>query len=128
MIEHHSLTDWTLDAVPVDAMRVWSAAARDTNPIHIDPAAAEALGFGPRCINPGPINLAYIVNMLEAALPDAEITHIEARFSGNVAAGDSVVAQGRMTGEAQDHVTASLRRIKGEETLLSADITIRQRP
>jgi acyl dehydratase len=122
------LPEWALESVPADAMRVWSEAARDANPIHVDAAAAEALGFGPRCINPGPINLAYIVNMLEAALPDADITHIEARFSGNVAAGDSVIAQGHMTGEARDHITASLRRATGDEILLSADITVRQRP
>ena len=128
MSQNRSLPVWSLVDVPADAMRVWSEAARDANPIHTDPAAAEALGFGPRCINPGPINLAYLINMLEAALPDAEIKHIEAHFSGNVAAGDSIVAQGQLVGEAQDQCMATLKLSGGDDALLSAAIIFTRQP
>lgn len=128
MNRNNPIADWSLKSVPADAMRAWSEAARDANPIHIDSAAAEALGFGPRCVNPGPINLAYIVNMIEAALPDAEVTHIDAQFFGYVGEGDSVIARGQLVGEAQDHIVASLECSPNDESLLSADIILKRRP
>lgn len=85
---------WTLDAVSPDAMGTWCIALRDDNPIHTDAAAAEALGFGPKTVNPGPTNLAYLINMVMAARPDATIRSIDASLLGNVLADDAVLAEG----------------------------------
>jgi acyl dehydratase len=85
---------WRLESVPAAEMSTWSKAANDANPIHVDTAAAEALGFGPRCVNPGPANLAYLMNMLMASRPGCELVEVDASFLGNVLAGDTVEATG----------------------------------
>ncbi len=91
------VSGWTLDSVPAEAMRTWCEALRDDNAIHLDPAAAEALGFGPRTVNPGPTNLAYLMNMVMEARPGQPIRSVEAAMLGNVLAGDSLVARGTWT-------------------------------
>jgi 3-hydroxybutyryl-CoA dehydratase len=48
-------------------------------------------------INQGPINVAYMMNMLLAAFPGASIEAMESRFLDNVYGGDKVVASGRIT-------------------------------
>ncbi|WP_159981410.1 MULTISPECIES: MaoC/PaaZ C-terminal domain-containing protein [unclassified Novosphingobium] len=85
---------WELPLVPAEAMALWCEALGDDNAIHVDPAAAEALGFGPRTVNPGPTNLAYLLNMVMEAQPDAWVRCVEAALLGNVLAGDGVTAQG----------------------------------
>lgn len=88
------MSEWELDAVPAEPMALWCEVLRDDNAIHVDPAVAEALGFGPRTVNPGPINLAYMLNMVMEARPDAQIRSVEAALLGNVLAGDSVRVRG----------------------------------
>lgn len=85
---------WDLASVPAEAMALWCEALGDDNAIHLDPAAAEARGFGPRTVNPGPTNLAYLLNMVMEAQPDAQVRSIEAALLGNVLAGDAVTAKG----------------------------------
>ncbi|MEE4452774.1 MaoC family dehydratase [Novosphingobium resinovorum] len=91
------MSEWTLDGVPAEAMALWCAALGDDNAIHLDPAAAEALGFGPRTVNPGPTNLAYLLNMAMEAAPGRQVRSVEAALLGNVLAGDTVVARGTWT-------------------------------
>lgn len=88
------MTEWRLDAVPDKPMALWCRAMGDDNPIHVDAAVAEALGFGPRTVNPGPINLAYLLNMAMEARPGSDVASVEAAFLGNVMADDAVVACG----------------------------------
>lgn len=88
------MSDWKLDAVPAEAMALWCEALGDDNAIHLDPAVAQALGFGPRTVNPGPTNLAYLLNMAMEARPGVAIRCVEAALLGNVLAGDSVLATG----------------------------------
>jgi hypothetical protein len=63
---------------------------RDPNPIHLDPDAAAALGFGRACVNQGPVNLAYALGFLTARDPDAALLGFDARFRAPVVAGDVV--------------------------------------
>ena len=75
-----------LDPVDAGAMRVWCAMMRDDNAIHTDRAAAARAGFGPRCVNPGPANLAYVLDALAAG--GRRLAAVEARFLGTVFEGD----------------------------------------
>lgn len=115
--------DWMLAGVPAEAMADWCEMLRDDNPIHLDPAAAEALGFGPRTVNPGPANLAYIFNMLMAAHPEAEVAEVEARFLGNVLAGDDVRAEGECV---EGLCRARLVTLPDETPAVVAEVRLRE--
>lgn len=92
-----TLSPWRIDAVSPAKMRQLADVLHDPNPIHLDPAVVAQLGLGNRVINQGPANLAYIVNMLSAALPSATLLQLDARFLANVFGGDAVEAGGRVT-------------------------------
>jgi acyl dehydratase len=97
-----ALPAWRIDAVSPRNMRRLAETLRDPNPIHLDPAAVAKLGLGDRVINQGPANLAYIINMLHAAFPGAQLLQLDARFLANVFGGDAVEAGGRITAIADD--------------------------
>ena len=102
-----TLPPWSL-TVDMASMAIWATALRDANPIHVDPAVAEAMGYGPRTVNPGPANLAYVLNMVMAAHPAATLIEVDARFLGNVMSGDTVQATGtRNAGRYQADLTNS---------------------
>jgi acyl dehydratase len=99
-------------------MALWCEAMRDDNPIHVSAAAAEALGFGPRTVNPGPINLAYVLNMALEARPGSEVRAVEAAFLGNVLAGDAVVVRGEWRGETcEAQLSAALEHVVMKATV-----------
>ncbi|PXA84815.1 hypothetical protein DMC47_39355 [Nostoc sp. 3335mG] len=91
------LPRWTLDTVDKDIMGAWVKLLRDANPIHVDVAAAQALGFGPHTVNPGPTNLAYAMNMMMQARPGCYPREIHAQFSGNILSDDSIEVTGTAT-------------------------------
>lgn len=76
--------------VRAEEMKLLALLLRDPNPIHLDPAAAAALGFGRACVNQGPANLAYALTHLTATCPGRGIGAFEARFHATVSAGDVV--------------------------------------
>jgi acyl dehydratase len=90
------LKPWRIESVSAERMKTLAAVLRDPNPIHLDPAAVATLGLGHRVINQGPANLAYVINMLSAALPGARLLELDARFLANVFGGDRVEAGGRV--------------------------------
>lgn len=92
-----ALPDWPLPAVDGQRMKMLALLLDDPNPIHWDADAVRALGLGDRPVNQGPANLAYVMNMLHAALPTHRLVRLETRFLANVHAGDRVVAGGRVT-------------------------------
>lgn len=118
------LPEWTMDGISASAMKTWCALLRDENPIHLDPAAAQALGFGPHTVNPGPANLSYLLNMLMQARPDDEIAHIEAQFLGNALAGDVVQANGIPVAGTPGSYDAQLTR--DGTPLVTARFTLRE--
>ncbi|MAM61292.1 MaoC/PaaZ C-terminal domain-containing protein [Maritimibacter sp. UBA3975] len=91
-----------------DDMAAWCALLSDDNQIHLSREAAEAAGFGPNRVNPGPANLAYLLSAAMEADPEANVTRIEARFLGNVLEDDDLTAR-------SDGDTATLTRA-GEAT------------
>ena len=88
------IAPFVIDAVSTEAMKEWAVFLADPNPIHLDPEAVKAKGLGDKVINQGPINVAYMMNMLMTAFPGCSIKQIEARFLDNVYGGDKAVASG----------------------------------
>jgi len=81
------------------AMKTMAALLRDPNMIHLDPAASEALGFGPRVVNQGPISVGWVHTMLVRAAggpqndPPTRIPFHDTVFGGErVTAGREVTA------------------------------------
>jgi acyl dehydratase len=106
-----ALKPFRIESVSPQGMHAWAKFLHDPNPIHLDPAVVKARGLGDRVINQGPANLAYLINMLQAAFPGGSIASLEVRYVDNVFGGDAVEAGGTVT-----QVTAEgpIRRIASE--------------
>lgn len=113
--------DATFGPVSGDDMAEWCAALRDDNAIHLSRAAAEAAGFGPNRVNPGPANLAYVISAAMARDPQAEFARITARFLGNVFEGDMLSIR-------IDDEVAELRATTRDATVLAVQIARKERP
>lgn len=96
-----------VERVSASHMKTMAALLQDPNPIHWDPAATRELGMGDRVVNQGPINMAYIMNMLVAWVGNepARLRDLKLRFMANVFDGDRVEAGGRVT---------AVREVNGE--------------
>lgn len=80
------------------AMKTMAALLRDPNMIHLDPAVSEALGFGPRVVNQGPISMGWVHSMLARAAGGPEnVVSTRIRFHDMVFSGERVVAGGEVT-------------------------------
>jgi 3-hydroxybutyryl-CoA dehydratase len=84
--------------VDPQVMQAWAEFLQDPNPIHLDPAVVRAKGLGDRVINQGPCNLAFVISMLQAALPGSSLESLDIRYVDNVYGGDAVEAGGKVTG------------------------------
>jgi 3-hydroxybutyryl-CoA dehydratase len=92
-----ALPPFVIESVSAEAMKQWAVFLADPNPIHLDVEVVKAKGLGERVINQGPINVAYMMNMLMAAFPGAKIEAMDSRFLDNVYGGDKAVASGTIT-------------------------------
>lgn len=92
-----SLKPFRIESVNAESMKTWARVLHDPNPIHLDPAAVRAKGWGDRVINQGPANLATIISMLQASLPGMQLESLDVRYVDNVFAGDAVEAGGSIT-------------------------------
>lgn len=120
-----SLPPFTIPTVSPDAMRDWSVFLADPNPIHLDVEVVKAKGLGDRRINQGPINVAYMMNMLMQAFPGCHIEAMDSRFLDNVYEGDKVVASGTVTAVDKNRVTCDIALdVEGRGTVNSATATI----
>jgi acyl dehydratase len=85
-------------AVDTEKMKTMAVILRDSNPIHWDVEAVEVLGMGDRVVNQGPINMAYVMNLLSDWAGGADrLRRFKVRFLVNVFAGDTVRAGGTVT-------------------------------
>jgi len=88
-----------IDSISSEPMKTVAALLHDSNPIHFDVEAVQALGMGDRVVNQGPNNMAYVVNMLASwAGSPGRVRGLRVRFLGNVFAGDRLTARGTVTG------------------------------
>nr|WP_221219503.1 MaoC/PaaZ C-terminal domain-containing protein [Prauserella isguenensis] len=113
------LPEWEVPEVDAEKMKTTAALLRDPTPIHWDTAALRALGMGDRAINQGPLNMAYVMNMLAGfAGGHDRVRRLRVRFRGNVRAGDRLRAGGVVTGvRTRQHGSSG-------ETLCDCDIEL----
>jgi acyl dehydratase len=76
-----------IESVSAERMRTLAVVLDDPNPIHLE---------GPRPVNQGPANLAWVLDMLRESVPGARIADVKVRFAANVFARDRVIAAGRV--------------------------------
>jgi 3-hydroxybutyryl-CoA dehydratase len=101
----------------------------DPNPIHLDPAAAQAAGLGDRVVNQGPTNIGYAVTALERAFPGADVREVRCRLTANVLGGDVVIAGGEVVETLADRVHCRFwvdvdggpRAVEGTATVFTTD-------
>lgn len=92
------LPEWRVRSVSAEKMKTTAALLADPNPIHWDVAAVRALGMGERPVNQGPLNMAYVQNMLAAFSGGHDrLRRFRVRFLDNVFAGDELRAGGVVT-------------------------------
>ena len=89
--------EWAMEWVDPGRMKTMAAILRDPYPVHWDRAGNERIGFGPRVINQGPLNVAYIANMLMSWAGPSSIRRLTVSFAEPVLDGDRVIAHGVVT-------------------------------
>lgn len=110
-------------------MHVLAQVLHDPNPIHLDAAAAAAMGLGSRAINQGPANLAYVIDMLTAAYPAYRIADLDSRFLANVRDEDEVVAHGNIASTDGDAILCEAwLDVEGPEPRRAVSVKARLEP
>ena len=80
---------WTMADVDPARMRTMAAILRDPYPVHWDRSANTARGYAGRVINQGPLNLGYIVNMLQAWAGRGSVRRLQVSFGRPVLDGET---------------------------------------
>ena len=91
------IPEWLMARVSPERMQTMAAILRDPNPVHWDRNACDAMGFGKRTINQGPLGLSYMVNMLHAWAGQGCLTRLIMTFPKVVLDGDQITARGAVT-------------------------------
>jgi acyl dehydratase len=112
------IPEWLMESVSAERMRTMAAVLRDPNPVHWDRSTCDALGFGRRTINQGPLGLSYMVNMLHAWAGPGCLRRLFMTFPKVVLDGDRIHARGRVK---------AVRRV-GEETLADCEVWLEREP
>jgi acyl dehydratase len=119
-----------VERVGADRMKTMAAILRDPYPIHWDPAAARGAGHGDRPVNQGPLNVAYVANMLMAWAGESAIRRLSVDFHARVFAGDTVVASGEVVAvveRAGEQIAVCNVRLTREAELIltgTAEVTV----
>ena len=113
----------TVDHVDPQRMKTMAALLRDPYPIHWDPESVQDSLHRGRTVNQGPLNLAYVANMLMAWAGDGAIRRLTANFHAHVMAGESVTASGSVDEvvvvDGETRARCSVRLVRGEDVVLS---------
>jgi len=102
------LPPFVIDSVDTEAMKQWAVFLADPNQIHLDVEVVKAKGLGDRVINQGPINVAYMMNLLLKAFPGGRIGTMDSRFLDNVYGGEKIVAKGHVEAIEGNRVTCAV--------------------
>jgi 3-hydroxybutyryl-CoA dehydratase len=120
-----ALPPFVIESVSPEAMKQWAVFLADPNPIHLDVEVVKAKGLGDRVINQGPINVAYMMNMLMAAFPGCRIDSMDSRFLDNVYGGDKAVASGTITAIEGNRISCEFTlNVEGRGTVNSGTATV----
>jgi 3-hydroxybutyryl-CoA dehydratase len=120
-----ALPPFVIESVSPEAMKDWAVFLADPNPIHLDVEVVRAKGLGDRVINQGPINVAYMMNMLIAAFPGCRIDSMDSRFLDNVYGADKAVASGRITAIEGNRISCEFTLdVEGRGTVNSGTATV----
>lgn len=120
-----ALPPFVIENVSPDAMKDWSVFLADPNPIHLDVEVVKAKGLGDKRINQGPINVAYMMNMLMAAFPGCRIEAMDSRFLDNVYEGEHLTASGTVTALEGNRVSCEFKLdVAGRGTVNSGTATL----
>lgn len=120
-----ALPPFEIESVSPQAMKQWALFLADPNPIHLDVEVVKAKGLGDRVINQGPINVAYMMNMLMRAFPRGRIKAMDSRFLDNVYGGDRAVVTGRVAAIEGNVVTCEFSLdVDGRGTVNSGTATV----
>lgn len=108
-------------------MKTVAALLDDPVPLHFDVEAVEALGYGNRLINQGPITVSFLLEAVSRfAGGHANLRRFEVRLLGSVYDGDRVHCGGAVSAVDPTALTAELEleaRV-GERQVLAATATI----
>lgn len=88
-----------IESVSAEHMKTLAVVLDDPNPIHLT---------GPRPINQGPANLAWMLDLVREAFEGAALQAVNVRFLANVHAGDRVIAAGRVEAVEDGRATCSV--------------------
>ncbi|HEX6137494.1 MAG TPA: MaoC/PaaZ C-terminal domain-containing protein [Casimicrobiaceae bacterium] len=101
-----------LVAEPVTRLQLalFASAAADSNPIHVDDAAARAGGL-PGAIVHGMLTMAFLGRLLTRSVPLASIRALEGRFVAMAFPGDAITCTGTIVGKS---VEAGEQRVEIE--------------
>lgn len=122
-----ALEPLVVDSVDPQRMKTMAAILQDPNPIHYDASSVRALGMGDRVVNQGPINMAYLLNLVTRFAGDPRaLRRFQVRFLGNVFAGDRVECRGAVTrvDERLGTVELELEAVVGDRPVLAGGATV----
>lgn len=119
------LPPFIIENASPEAMKEWAVFLADPNPIHLDVEVVKAKGLGDKRINQGPMNVAFMMNMLMAAFPGGRIEEMDSRFLDNVYEGDRVIASGTVTAVEKNRVSCDIKLdVDGRGTVNSGTATL----
>jgi len=120
-----ALPPFVIASASPDSMKDWSVFLADPNPIHLDVEVVKAKGLGDKRINQGPMNVAFMMNMLLAAVPGCRIETMDSRFLDNVYEGDHLTASGTVTAVEGNRLSCEFKLdVAGHGTVNSGTATL----
>lgn len=121
------LPPFVVECVDAEKMKLMAALLRDPNPIHFDAESVRMLGLGSRPINQGPTNLSYVLELVTRWSGGVTtLQHVDARFLGNVFAGDRVECAGRVreVSESTGEIVVDVEARVGDRPVLIGTISV----
>lgn len=120
-----ALPPFVIASASPDSMKDWAVFLADPNPIHLDVEVVKAKGLGDKRINQGPMNVAFMMNMLLAAVPGCRIETMDSRFLDNVYEGDHLTASGTVTMVEGNRLSCEFKlEVAGRGTVNSGTATL----